>query len=412
MLGLGEFDWYGNHTIGIIGSSNSGKTVFLTSLLWHLQKHSQDRFYLKKGSVKDFKLHQYGDKKHDFNLPLHQNTLTVDHRWPDKTTDYAVADCTYSSKERWWPKHVKFVDIPGERVSDISIWKANNYREWVENLFDSWANNPKFGRIMKPYLELASRNETSLAELAKAYKEAMWSILESYCQITPSTYLLGTDGSQLGDKDNKDRETAIRSRPIWSGGELLPLPESWCEAHLKESSDMVATFKKYKREVLEPLFDEIDDCENFIFCVDIPGILNNGPACLNDTQRTFDDFIEYFAPNIFGRWLHNIGNKPRLAYVATKSDLVLNKDNLKKLLMEFSVGFEGFEVEYFTCSACVSCKEGGDVPFDEWPTGWEPGVYFPEVEPPKHTGDAVARPPRQVNVNKILDFIMEGVSEE
>ena len=187
--------------------------------------------------------------------------------------------------------------------------------------------------------------------------------------------------------------------------------------------------------VLKPLFHEIDDCDNFIFCVDIPGILNNGPACLMQTQQTFRDLIENLAPSKFMRMLNLIGRtEPRLAYAATKSDLVLDRDQLDSLLKDFAgpFNFAGIRTAFFTCSACVSSEmkslDGknvlvgrncdpaddpvnagkllslpGELPY-EWPANWDPAHYnFPEIAP--KPGSAI-RPPEQVNLNKIFEFII------
>lgn len=415
------FNWWGNHTIGIIGLGYSGKTVLLTSLLWHLDQYNHEDFPSKYGPIQNFELIRHNNE-HDFKFDLYKNTLVQEHRWPEKTTDYAIADCKYILQEMGFfrksssRRHVIFVDIPGERVSDISM-KGKNYREWVEELFHFWDNNPKLKATMESYRKLAEDSKKTLGELITAYKTAMWNMLTvNYCQITPSTYLLGTDGSQLGDENNQDMESAIKFRQIWDCGELLPLPKEWCDAHRSEACEMEKTFKKYNRLVLNPLFKKIDACDNFIFCVDIPGIINCGPACLNYTKQTFKDFIRYLAPNGFMQKLNGKKHKPRLAYVATKSDMIEDKDNLEKLLKSFNANIAGFEEAYFTCSACVSTDSGETLPWDKWPRfdsgrvrdDWKPGVYFPEVAPPKYTGESVDAPPMQINLDHIFDFVMEG----
>ena len=256
-------------------------------------------------------------------------------------------------------------------------------------------------------------------------------MLDNYCQITPSTYYLGTDGSMLGDKNNSDREKAILERRIWDGGDLLPLPEDWGKAHPAEYRKMEKIFHNYRKKVLKPLFREINDCDHFIFCVDIPGILNNGPSCLLHTQLTFRDFIEALAPSRFMQLINFIGrNPPRLAYAATKSDMVSDPDQLKCLLKDFAgpLNYAGIDPQLFTCSACVSSEQksrngknvltGNDsddpaviitmpehLP-KEWPNEWNPVDYsFPEIAPKLYA----IRPPDQVNLNKIFDFIVEGI---
>ena len=103
-------------------------------------------------------------------------------------------------------------------------------------------------------------------------------------------------------------------------------------------------------------------------------------------------------------------NQPRLAYLATKSDVVKDKDNLEKLLKHFNANVAGFEEAYFTCSACVASETGDSLPFVKWPAnGWgEAGVYFSPVPPPKYTGESVDTPPMQINLDRIFDFVVKG----
>lgn len=433
------FNWLGNHKIGILGASNSGKTILLTSLLWHLENHSPKWFDIiiprlfKKDTggkkVESFKLlKEVGD--HRFCYTQHKNTLLMDHCWPEKTMDYAIAECTYSISGTIADRHVVFVDIPGERISDILIWKAKNYRDWVGKIYKFWDCNPENKRVMALYRDSADNVESTLEQLTETYKRSMWGMLERFCQITPSTYYLGTDGSMLGDSNNDDKETAILERHIWGDRDLIPIPEPWCKAHPEESRQFEKIFVAYRKQVLKPLFNEVDDCDNFIFCIDIPGILNNGPTCLMNTQQTFKDFIGVLAPSKFTRIMNFIGrNYPRLAYVATKSDMVWDKDALEMLLEDFigPFNFAGIQKKCFVCSACESSEEksrngenilvGTDcdnrqklitlpkkLPA-EWPAKWDPTEYdFPEIAPKLYA----FRPPKQYNLNEVYNFVVEG----
>ena len=73
------FNWYGQQKIGIVGTANSGKTMLLTSLLWNLENHDQDRFGLK-GERRICNFHMIGGRDHDFNFQKHKNTMIQKHR--------------------------------------------------------------------------------------------------------------------------------------------------------------------------------------------------------------------------------------------------------------------------------------------------------------------------------------------
>ena len=427
------FNWYGNHKIGILGSSNSGKTILLTSLLWNLSDHDPERFFVGKGThVSNFRIKKSGD--HDFGFARHKNTFIQKHRWPEKTADFSVACCCYDRSGSLCGRQVSFVDIPGERMSDILLWLAGSYSEWVKNLEEFWQDNPHINEIIEPYRKLAREPQSSFGDLADMYKRAMWAMLDTFCPITPSTYYLGTDGQMLGDHNNSDRERAISSRHVWGDKELLPLPPEWLAAHPKHAKMQEKIFRAYKKTVVKPLFSEIDSCDNFIFCVDILNILMSGPGLLLQTQRETKDFIDFLAPGKFVQWMNSIGrNPPRLAFVATKSDMVSgdDKDNLDLLLKDFahSLMSSGIKYHRFICSACVStelkeCSDGQiklvghdrDNPKLEievgaklpelWPDTWDIAQYrFPEVAPVI----SATRPPKQKNLDKIFEFIVEDV---
>ena len=275
--------------IGIVGTSNSGKTMLLTSLLWHLGNHDPDRFKLKNGGrICNFRL--IARKEHDFAFQRHKNMMLRESRWPEKSMDFAIAQCRFRIPGRLRERQLTFVDIPGERISDILIWKSKDYRGWVDALDGFWDNDPVIEQTMKAYREVAARTDSTLPQLTEAYKRALWGMLENFCQVTPSTYFLDTGGSLI--VQDADKERAIRERPVWKGGELLPLPESWGKAHPAEYRRMTKIFRAYREQVLKPLFREIDGCDNFIFCVDIPEqrprLSDPDPADFPRSDRKFE----------------------------------------------------------------------------------------------------------------------------
>lgn len=426
------FNWLGNHKIGILGSANSGKTIFLTSLLWNLMDYSPERFSLGIGiEISDFKILR--NKSHDFKFSSYKNTFLQMHRWPEKTQDYSIATCMYHQKGKLCDRKLSFVDIPGERMSDILMWTMKDYDGWVEKLVESWQENPQIWLLMEPYWNMAQQSDCDFNELDFVYRQAMRCLLGHYCPITPSTYYLDMEGGMLGEGNGLQNGKVTPERPIWSGGELLPLPISWRDTHPELYAKVSGNFLRYRKQVLKPLFDQINDCDHFIFCVDVLNILMSGPELLLQTQREFRSFIEELKPSKLVRFLNHIGrNPPRLAFVATKSDLVASKDKdrFASLLRDFvnPLHYSGIDREAFICSACVSTDvredasgkryligRHGDHPDceieldcqlpDEWPDKWRGEDYaFPEVAPRLSS----ARAPLQKNLDRIFAFVVEG----
>lgn len=409
--------------IGVLGATNSGKTIFLTSLLWHLSDHAPARFKIgKNGTDEITDCSITDDKKHDFNFEKNKNTFTQSHKWPDKTADFSVVHCKYNRKNSPFEKKISFVDIPGERMSDILMWTSASYSEWVENLMNFWSTNPKISSIVAEYNNWAKDGTANIDILDNLYKAALWKMLDVFCPVTPSTYLLDQNGSMLSHVNG--------NRPIWCGGRLLPVPAIWKQRQPKIYKELEQNFKRYKKEVLKPLFDEIYDCDNFIFCVDIQNILMSGPELLIHFREETKKFREVLAPSKFFRFVNKILNKqPRLAWVATKSDMILpdDKDRFEYLLKDLSRAFRpsGVETECFICSSCVStqvCRDnknqvwlqalndgaGAQAPIttprlpNGWPNTWNGEDYIFEEIPPRIS---IVNPPDQYNLDRIFEFI-------
>lgn len=416
----------GNHKIGILGPANSGKTVFLTSLIWHLSNHNQDLFKIgKKGEAQIQRFEIKKAKTNNFNFEKYKNTFAQEHRWPKKTQDFSIFECSYLRNDVTFKRDISFVDIPGERMSDILIWKSKTYKEWCQNLFEFYNNNPKFSKIMNEYEnrveKVSSTKAEAINELSRVYKEAMIKMLDNYCPVTPSTYALGTDGVMIPEDNNE-----ALSRPIWDNGVLLPLPENWETDKPDVYRQIERTFYNYKNQVLKPLFDKINSCDNFIFFVDILDILECGYSSIIHKKEEFKAFINELSPSRFMTFFNRIiHSTPRIAYVAPKSDMVDKKDNFEALLRDFAKGILPYGMKYntFVCSSCVSTerKEGllsgkfsengtetnfSPVP-ERWPDKvWEEKEYqFPKICPVI----PAMEPPRQTNLNKIFDFVTEGI---
>lgn len=436
------FNWRGKHKIGILGARGSGKTVFLTSLLWHLQDQKDDFKIGPKGEgkISDFKIIE----DHDFGFESHKNTFTQEHKWPKDTRDFSVVTCSYHQSDCFCERRVSFVDIPGERVSDILLWTAKNYGEWVNSLYSFWQENPQLKEMFDPYWEQANNTGSSVEDIKFQYKKIMVEMRgKQYVPVTPSTILLNEKGELLGEGISTSWEEVkgplfqkVKENPIWSGGDFWPVPERWKEMHPEKYKELEKNFKKYKKRVLKPLFEEIHECDNFIVCIDILQLLASGSGLLLQTRYEIKSLFDYLIPGKLKHIFNTIGsNPPRLVFAATKSDMVLpsQRDNLKYLLEDLvnQMRSSRIKTEYFICSSCVSTKQGknkkgeemliGDdidsgktievavhLP-DKWADRWGRGEYiFQEVSPYRNI--SAVNPPQQVNLDRIFQFVVEDIT--
>ena len=446
--------------IGVLGTMNSGKTVLLTSLLWHLYEFSTENFKIGK---KDTEIQDacpvYKLRGRDFNYEAYQNKFVSQGGWPAKTQDFAIARCTYSRTDSYWERDISFVDIPGERVSDVLIWQADNYADWTRQVERFWSGDENIRRIMDGFIDLRHQLEQSpLSEseswnmLIKEYRKGLIALAHNYSPfITPSTFVLTTDGKTMDGLSQEE----IEKRPIWSEGSFFPLPEKWRESENKVFEDIYVksekTFTKYRKEVLKPLYDEINDCDSFIICVDVFNILVSGKSRFYQVKGEINNFFQMIRPGKFSELLIDmqkamnnikIGNKlpsflqvkpPKIAYVATKSDMAISsnsKNNLHKLLQNLvrKVNNSSYvNSKIFTCCAgrtfdyhpdsdkvvFFSNKGEVHVSLDKWPELpsswkiWDPVLYRGFLRRGLPMQLEAGMPPQQDNLDKLFDFITE-----
>jgi predicted YcjX-like family ATPase len=462
--------------IGITGIANGGKTVFLTSLLWHLSELNTElypeRFYLnhdikldKFQEVKDYK--KKDDKKIEpFPFELYRDTLTEKKQWPKKTTDNYKYICEFDRVD-WQGKmnrlkrlgklkfltrqRLEFFDFPGERIADSAIATYSDYEQWSKHILKYFSHHSyyretfeEFEKCLKSLNE--SDNEDLLDKVVSKYKAGLASLfLGNKPFISPSTFVLDQNGSAAKIAPLDD---LVKSRVIGftEKKQFAPLSQDVCEKFPKLKKKMHSNYNKYRKEIVLPLFNELSRADRLVVLVDIPSLLSGGVGRYNDNRQVLLDLFEKLSPEskmfgrfqkLFGCW---VGGLSKVAFVATKSDLVLNSDccdgKLQHLLQTMTdkakkMLSKDVESKLFECSAITSTLDGEqntpdilvgysenqtdtddkkvqyDVSHlpDQWPKDWNPEEYdFPNVRP------VVAKnkqfPPGQRGLDRILEFLI------
>lgn len=434
------FNRLGNHKIGILGTSGSGKTIFLTSLLWHLEQWRERDFPLGQKDGKPISINDFEEihTKRDFNFKAKKNNFLIKKNWPEPTSDFSIAHCKFNRSDCQFTRSIKFVDIPGERVADVDMWLQKSYEKWSDDILELWQEAREcIPKELRDYLGAVESPKNKLEDLILLYKKAMRSVnRDSYCAVTPSTFALTEDGKHNSVSAMTDND--LTTTELWNGGNFIPLTKNIWEK-TPEYKKCKQNFEKYKSKVLKPLYAEINDCDNFIICIDILSILCRGFSAYRQETNLVSDFIKKIKPNKISELFNKIShNKTRVAFVATKADLVSgnNLDNMKNLLDDFTQSYKNTEklnTEKFVCSAMVSTTlspNNPDIPLanivdpqgvilqnqptvsgnlpNEWPeaNNWQPGqFYFEEVIPKIPVG----KPPKQNDLNKVFNFIIEDL---
>ena len=438
--------------IAVTGLSGAGKTVFLLSLLQHMEHFDPDRFRLADGgSLGAFRELPPGGAFAPFpRTRLRARLMEAQNvGWPEKTRDIYNYRCsfTYSGlglgtrlwntlrQGSWLSRRVEWdiLDFPGERLSDALIARHETFSGWSDELLDLWDSYDRLRSAMAEYLAvLAAAVPPVDAAVTDAYKQCLAAMIHNKNQlICPSTFMLG----QNGNGEFTAEDVANRGRNRVSGlpdGEFSPLPRTFRNANPGMAGRFSLNYERYRQQVAAPLFDAINGCDTLLVLIDIPGILSGGVGRYNDTNH----LIETLAGNIVPSGFFTT-NVDKVAFVASKSDMVhaRDQDNLRELVEDMMRiarnkqpdirRYQSFVASSWVSAESVDLEDGGralrGIPArdrevrvfripelkPDWPGDWQPEdprYSYPRLSPPPLANRYMA--PEQRNLDRIFDFII------
>jgi len=444
--------------IGVVGLYNAGKTVFLTSLLNHLENHEADRFPLGKPgtAIRKFEVRPPDAGWSNFSYATFRDALVHGGKWPDKTTDRSMISCQFERSD--WPFSdalVKLYDLPGERLADAAM--ANrNFAEWSDHLLEMIRNDTPYRTSCAGFLEALAAPTPTEKGICDAYKLALAKLILAFKpMISPSTFLLDTRGSAARPAD-AEVLAASRCCGLGADSEFAPLTPEVRNAQPQLGALFAARYERYKAEVVLPFLDSLKSCHSLVVLVDVMMLLAGGVGMYDDNRQILRDLFHVLDPGEtamqkFGRNLAKVflphdlrpGWINRVAFVAPKLDLVHPSDRdrmlrlLKSMVGKLAENRDGLKYKFFNCAAVVSTKllpsangerkmvgvpyrgEGGlkiapggsqsftvsELP-DDWPIRWHPGDFaYPEVYPAMPARKDC--PPEQINLEKVFDFVLD-----
>src|SRR5471030_3166871 len=124
--------------IGVVGLYNAGKTVFLTSVINHLEHHDPDRFPLGKPgtTIRRFETRPPETGWANFNYAGFRDALVHRGQWPDKTKDRSMYACQFQRSDwAFSDALVKFYDLPGERLADAAMLDRD-FAGWSDHMLE------------------------------------------------------------------------------------------------------------------------------------------------------------------------------------------------------------------------------------------------------------------------------------
>ena len=434
--------------VAVTGTTNCGKTMFLTSLLWQLEEFDETRFRLREGvTIRGF--HPLKVRKGEDAFPFKgfRNMLAQEYRWPEKTRDVYHYRCAFHRSDRWrirGPQSVDFLDLPGERIADAAMVVHEDYGAWSDHLLDHLNQDP-VGRAVAAEFRDAAKPRASAGDVVLAYRLALARLIRAWKPlVSPSVFLLDRAGTLARDVDETEL-VASRRCGLDDAREFAPLPREVRDADPELSGGMRRHYREYRKTVVLPLFRDLMSASSLVVLVDIPSLLLAGDRRFVDERQVILDLLEAMRGGALGdRILRALGLRTslkRVAFVAAKADLVspddLRNGRLLALLKSMNARAAqklspAVEVKWFVCSACVS-SQPGSAPYtligqtqpgpstssrkaaefhvsplpEEWPRAWKEGDFqYPSFWP--RVPENIMVPPRHRNLDAVFDFTALG----
>lgn len=334
--------------IVVLGSKNSGKTVFLTALASNLLNHRNGNgFNLNEWEafVEEGFAHSQKEEIADFPYSRYREGFAKENpEWPEKTT------CAMSvlrlplvfrkegCKEK--PLLMEFLDIPGERIADLTMAKKS-YREWCRWMFEKFGSQYSANGSYLEYLENAKYCHTK-EDLFNAYKNYLLAEYKKYSPwVVPSVVKLTKEGKAT----KFEQELHIRALGLTADDQFVPVPVEWFDSSNEWrdwTKDFASAYDKYKEAIVDPICDWLREADRLVYLVDVLNILKSGSAVYNQERKFGEAVLGLFSHHksytlggaIWDYLSSMVKTRIKNAYlVVTKKDLAASEtsENLRKL---------------------------------------------------------------------------------
>ncbi len=329
--------------LGVTGLSRSGKTVFITSLIYHLLERKHLPFFepLRSGRIIDVYLEPHPDDllprfDYEGNLKALTGAST---KWPEGTRAISQLRLTiiyqsdhFISRHLGESKlHIDIIDYPGEWLLDLSLLEKD-YQTWSKEAFE-FAKQPHAVPFAKNWLDQTNKqdpNEDQNEATAKDLAESFTDFLNLTRQNEPDLPTF-PPGRFLMPGDLKN-SPALTFAPLNI--------ENGINKENSLASLMERRFEAYKSLIIRPFYRQFfTRLDRQIVLVDILSNLNAGKSHLDHLQNSLTNILKSFSPGA-PHWLTSIWNKKidRLVFAATKADHLHhhNHDQLQNLLSQLT----------------------------------------------------------------------------
>ncbi|NPA81083.1 MAG: YcjX family protein [Epsilonproteobacteria bacterium] len=377
--------------VAVTGLSKSGKSVFLTSLIYQLLADDKIE-YVHRKSGKKFSVKLMPPESSIARFDYYnfvREFRSKNPTWPKSTKSVTKTTLEINVKSRYdWIENKKIdlelIDYPGEWLLDLDM-QGRNFEDWSLNILEISKQNSR-KELIKEYLNTISNidlyndsDEMEDEKIVEEYKKYLKLCYEKGLSFIQPGRLL-----QPGDLSN---DPILLFAPLPSPQVLAKVGKNSIYARFKNR------YERYVKEVVKKL--HLDHFQNFdtqVVLIDLLKALEHSKESFEDMRYSIKKILEnftygknYFLSKLFGLKIE------RVIFAATKADLI-PKDQIeeyKKLLedMIYEIKRE-LDVEHIetdvTVIASVKCAETVYVEIDGKKVACLKGILEGEEEPSVH----------------------------
>ncbi len=289
--------------LGVTGLSGSGKTTFITSLIYHLLRDAALSVSFEPDFPKDGKRFRYEE-----NIACFKKNVP---EWPPSTLDKSEICLKINDGRN--DLYLEIVDYPGEWLLDLPL---------LEQSFWEWS------QTVKEYLSCTGNRLPDWAVSAKKLADKGCSDNENVLEIADQYRLW------LHDLKNKGFEYLQPGRFVMpdTKSDIYTLvnffPWVWDDEQKNENAlfkKLEERYNRYKIEKVEPFYRHFKNLNKQIVLVDCLRSLQKGVTAWNDLKFTLGELLKNFSygrRNGFVARLLNSFKIDQVLFVATKADYV------------------------------------------------------------------------------------------
>ena len=453
---------------GIVGTSQSGKTTFITAVVDAVNRMDRRLLGSTLGQFthRVVRLPPLAGEGGAFPFKEYRDNLKL-RAWPHKSIRggryafrHALQGHSFVTRAYAATTAVnhELVDIPGERLADFAMG-GRTYDAWSDALLAILSADGPARPMAADYFAALDRSPLDAAAVVTAYKR----VLARYTRaglpmVTPSTFLVSPTGAYpTGDEPlaalmDEDRLVARGVTGTDAAHEFAPLTAAARAANPPLAATFAAAFEAYRSTVCDGLWADFARCDNLLVLVDAAAVLEGGPMVYDATRHAVEQALSYLDPGhtpgtlaldalvklVTLRHL-NVAKVGRLGVVATKADAVHSENRARLLHLTEQMTSDlttavamrrKLKVSTFYCAAVNATTDGATYPnvrgwvrpddaaaaeyrelrSSEVPTHWPPESAWPAYrfaacEPPPDLDFLGDKPWPNVGMTPILDFL-------